>query len=172
VSRSRSFAARPPFPGKRATWPAPGSVVTRLDVRDPVGSVASVHAIDRLVHHPGSSARRRPKKGGPDHAIGRSRGGLSTKIHAVVDQDGLPVRLLISPGQTSDMRAVLQLLEGLPTPATVVADRGYDSNAVLDLIARSGAGPAFRVARGVLCGEPSIRPFIASATSSSASSAN
>jgi hypothetical protein len=33
------------------------------------------------------------------------------------------------------------LLAGLPTPATVVADRGYDSNAVLDLIASSGAQP-------------------------------
>ena len=52
------------------------------------------------------------------------------------------MRLLISPGQASDMCAVPQLLEGLPTPTTVVADRGYDSNAVLDLIARSGARPS------------------------------
>jgi transposase len=54
----------------------------------------------------------------------------------------LPVRLLISPGQASDMAAVPALLEGLPVPAAVVADRGYDSNAVLDLITRSGAQPA------------------------------
>ena len=39
------------------------------------------------------------------------------------------------------MQAVPRLLEGLPTASTVVADRGYDSNAVLDLIARSGAKP-------------------------------
>jgi transposase len=39
------------------------------------------------------------------------------------------------------MCAVPQLLAGLPTPITVVADRGYDSNAVLDLISRSGALP-------------------------------
>lgn len=37
------------------------------------------------------------------------------------------------------MSAVPQLLAGLPTSAMVVADRGYDSNAVLDLITRSGA---------------------------------
>jgi transposase len=37
------------------------------------------------------------------------------------------------------MAAVPDLLAGLPTPAAVVADRGYDSNAVLDLIARAGA---------------------------------
>jgi transposase len=53
----------------------------------------------------------------------------------------LPVRLLISPGQASDMGAVPELLAGLPTPTTVVADRGYDSNAVIELIARSGAQP-------------------------------
>jgi len=49
------------------------------------------------------------------------------------------VRLLLSPGQASDMGAVPQLLDGLPIPAAVVADRGYDSNAVLELISRSGA---------------------------------
>jgi len=111
------------------------------DIRNTGGSVTAVYAVDRLLDHPGSPARRGWKKGGPDHAIGRSRGGLSTKIHAVVDQDGLPVRLLISPGQASDMQAVPQLLAGLPIPRTVVGDRGYDSNAVLDLIARSGAKP-------------------------------
>ena len=78
------------------------------------GPVAAVDAADRQLHHPGPPARRRWKKGGPDHAIGRSRGGLSTKIHAVVDQDGLPVRLLISPGQASDMGAVPELLAGSP----------------------------------------------------------
>jgi transposase len=52
------------------------------------------------------------------------------------------VRLLLSPGQASDMTAVPDLLAGLPTPRTVVADRGYDSNAVIELIRRSGAEPA------------------------------
>ncbi len=52
------------------------------------------------------------------------------------------MRLLLSPGQASDMTAVPQLLAGLPIPATVVADRGYDSNAVIDLIRRSGAEPS------------------------------
>jgi transposase len=60
----------------------------------------------------------------------------------VVDQDGLPVRIILTPGQASDMAAVPELLAGLPVPATVVADRGYDSNAVLDLIRRSGAEPS------------------------------
>lgn len=53
----------------------------------------------------------------------------------------MPVRVLLSAGQASDMAAVPALLQGLPVPLTVLADRGYDSNAVLDLIARSGAQP-------------------------------
>jgi transposase len=60
-------------------------------------------------------------------------------IPLVVDEQGLPVTLLLSAGQASDMAAVPDLLAGRPTPAAVVADRGYDSNAVIDLIVRSGA---------------------------------
>ena len=52
------------------------------------------------------------------------------------------MRIILTPGQTSDMTAVPELLAGLPVPTTVVADRGYDSNAVLDLIRRSGATPS------------------------------
>ena len=52
------------------------------------------------------------------------------------------MRLLLSAGQASDMAAVPRLLAGLPTPLTVLADRGYDSNAILQLIARSGAKPS------------------------------
>jgi transposase len=56
----------------------------------------------------------------------------------VVDQDGLPVRLLITPGQSSDKTAVPDLLKGLPAACALVADRGYDSRAILDLVARAG----------------------------------
>ena len=51
------------------------------------------------------------------------------------------MRIVLSAGQASDMGAVPELLEGLPTPLTVVADRGYDFNAVIERIARSGAEP-------------------------------
>ena len=49
---------------------------------------------------------------------------------------------MLTPGQSSDMTAVPELLAGLPIPTTVVADRGYDSNAVIDLIRKSGAEPS------------------------------
>lgn len=58
---------------------------------------------------------------------------MSTKIHAVVDQDGLPVRLVLSPGQASDKTVAPLLIDGLP-PAPLVADRGYDSRSLVDLV--------------------------------------
>jgi IS5 family transposase len=87
-----------------------------------------------------SSIIRGAKKGGEDHAIGRSRGGLSTKINAVVDENGLPVRLMLTAGQAHDLRAAPQLLAGLRC-RHVVADRGYDADALLALIRAAGAKP-------------------------------
>ncbi len=52
------------------------------------------------------------------------------------------MRIILSAGQSSDMTAVPELLAGVPNPATVIADKGYDSNAVLDLIRASGAVPS------------------------------
>jgi len=48
---------------------------------------------------------------------------LSTKIHAVVDRHGLPVRLLLTPGQASDKTTFPQLIEGLSLARDVVAAR-------------------------------------------------
>ena len=67
---------------------------------------------------------------GEDHAIRRSRGGLRTKINAVVNENGLPVRLMPTAGQAHDLRAALQLLAGLKCRRGI-ADRGYDADAFL-----------------------------------------
>ena len=68
----------------------------------------------------------------------RQRGGLSTKIHAVVDEQGLPVRLLLSAGQASDKTVAPSLIEALPPAKAFIADRGYDSRALVDLIGTRG----------------------------------
>jgi transposase len=56
----------------------------------------------------------------------------------MVDARGLPLAITLSPGQASDKAAVAALLEAHPAPGDVVADRGYDARAVLDLIAAHG----------------------------------
>ncbi|HMB77234.1 MAG TPA: IS5 family transposase, partial [Kiloniellaceae bacterium] len=71
--------------------------------------------------------------------MGRSRGGLSTKIHVVVDAHGLPVRFVLTPGQASDKTTTPELLDGLPLAGDVVADRGYSAQAIIDLIEARGA---------------------------------
>lgn len=63
---------------------------------------------------------------------------MSTKIHAVVDQDGLPVRLHLAPGQASDKTTGPILPDARP-PGTVVADRGHDSLALVGRVAARGA---------------------------------
>jgi transposase len=62
--------------------------------------------------------------------LGRSRGGLTTKIHALVDKQGRPIRLKLTAGQTSDIAMAPVMLTDLPNGAMLLADKGYDANAL------------------------------------------
>lgn len=73
-----------------------------------------------------------------EHALGRSRGGFSTKIHVVVDGLGNPLRILLTPGQTHDSTQATALLEDLHFER-VIADRGYAGRNVVELVEASGA---------------------------------
>ncbi len=68
----------------------------------------------------------------------KSRGGLTTKIHAAVGALGNPVRLLLTPGQASEYGQAKALLAGF-TPGQVLADNGYDSDGFVQRIQRVGA---------------------------------
>ena len=70
--------------------------------------------------------------------MGRSRGGLSTKIHVVADAQGRPVRFSLTGGQKADVSQAIPLLTGLEAGA-VIADKGYESNRVLAFIRNQGA---------------------------------
>ena len=71
--------------------------------------------------------------------MGRSRGGLTAKIHAVVDADGLPIALKLTAGQAHDGRSAEGMLESLGTGDILLADRGYDSDTLRDQMAARGA---------------------------------
>lgn len=60
--------------------------------------------------------------------MGRSRGGLTTKIHALVDANGLPVALKLTEGQAHDGRSAADMLQGLGAGQILIADRAYDSD--------------------------------------------
>ena len=80
------------------------------------------------------------KKGADnDQAIGRSRGGLTTKVHAAVDEKGRPVKLLLSRGNLNDITLAPRLVDGLTlAKCFVLADKGYDSSDFVQLIEDSG----------------------------------
>lgn len=85
--------------------------------------------------------RRWRKKGEPeepeDHALGRSRGGFSTKIHLVGDANGVPIHFELSAGQAHENTTLEDLLNGVdqelktgagelvPWPEAIAGDKGY-----------------------------------------------
>lgn len=83
------------------------------------------------------------KKGLPagepeDHALGRSRGGFSTKLHLVTDRNGIPLGAMLTAGQKLEMHACQPLLESVAVPRArggrkrrkpraFVGDKGYNA---------------------------------------------
>ncbi|MBW8733487.1 MAG: IS5 family transposase [Asticcacaulis sp.] len=96
-------------------------------------------AIDAtVIRAQAQAAGARGKKGGVQaQALGRSRGGFGTKIHAVVDALGLPVRFMLGPGQQNDMAPACDLIRGL-SARQVLADRAYDADSLCELIVEQG----------------------------------
>ena len=71
--------------------------------------------------------------------MGRSRGGLTTKIHALVDANGLPIGLKLSEGQAHDGRSAADMLDGIAEDQILLADSGYDSDALRQSLQARGA---------------------------------
>jgi transposase len=71
--------------------------------------------------------------------MGRSRGGLTTKIHALVDANGLPIALKLTEGQAHDGRSAADMLGRVGGGQILLADRAYDSDALREALAERGA---------------------------------
>ena len=84
--------------------------------------------------------RRGLKKNGgqEEQALGRSRGGFSTKIHASVDALGNPLRFRLTGGERHDSTQAAALIEDCPAEA-IIADKAYDSDGLLIVIKEQGA---------------------------------
>ncbi len=68
--------------------------------------------------------------------MGRSRGGLTTKLHVVTDGTGMPFRLRLTSGNTADCTQAKSLLNGQKATA-VLADKGYDTDAIVRFVTRN-----------------------------------
>jgi transposase len=78
------------------------------------------------------------QKSGEDQAIGRSRGGLSTKIHALVDALGNPIDFVLTGGDAHDLVGADHLLPAMEAD-TLIADKAFDADArVLEPLAVVG----------------------------------
>ncbi len=88
-------------------------------------SLAMIDATHHKAHRTASSLRG--QKGGK-RLIGRTKGGLNSKLHALADALGRPVRLFLTTGQTSDDIGARALLDAVPATPAMLADRGYDAD--------------------------------------------
>jgi len=74
--------------------------------------------------------------GARKQAIGRSRRGPSTKIHALADALGNPYALMLTAGQDHDLACAEPLLEHA-NPGAIIADKAYEADALIDKLARN-----------------------------------
>jgi transposase len=81
----------------------------------------------------------RHKKGTQEtEALGRSRGGFTTKLHARCDARGLPLGFVLTPGQTHDVQGFAPLFRMIGDKIEAfLADRGYDADAIREEIAKA-----------------------------------
>lgn len=78
-------------------------------------------------------------KNDPRRCLGRFRGGLGTKIHALTNQDGLPIRFELTPGQAHNAPPCKRLLDALQSGQRVLADKAYDVDWIREMIWEQGA---------------------------------
>ncbi|WP_156139715.1 IS5 family transposase [Sphingomonas sp. 35-24ZXX] len=76
------------------------------------------------------------------NAIGISRGGRTTKIHALVDVIGRSLCLVLTPGSTSDVKGADLLIGESVGMKRVIADRSYDANRITAALREQGTTPA------------------------------
>ena len=118
-----------------------------------------------------SFGERRAQRGAQNQAIGRSRGGRTTKIHALVDEEGRPHAFLLTGGNIADIKGAASLLASIGPSEQLSATRATtriicassSKNA-----ARRQSSPTSSIASASF---PSMANFIVCATSSSGPSA-
>ncbi|MEZ4528383.1 MAG: IS5 family transposase [Desulfobacterales bacterium] len=134
----RSGAQRGPLPAEHGLWNSvcrPFSRRSGKGVRERLFSFCSGDPDMEFLRPDSTAVRAHPcaagavkKHGGQEkQALGRSRGGFSTKVHTSPDGLGNPLRFILTPGQSRDIAQPEALTSGFQ-PGAVGADKGYDSD--------------------------------------------
>ncbi|WP_412566613.1 IS5 family transposase [Streptomyces chartreusis] len=138
-------------------WAADGTwekvftaLLTQADAEGDLDWVVAVDSTIVRAHQHAAGARQKGPRSASrnDHALGRSRGGLTTKIHLASDGRCRPLAFHITPGQAGDAPAFTQVMArllvprpiGRPrvTPEVVLADKAYSSRAIRTHLRRRG----------------------------------
>jgi transposase len=127
-------------------WSRRGFWLKLLDALVDAGAVTKNTAIDSTYVHrqhlrQGAAGRVRCKKGRSAQAIGRSRGGWTTKVHALTDIIGRPYALMLTAGNVSDVKAAPALLKQTGRMRYLLADKGYDADQLRRSLRDAGAVP-------------------------------
>lgn len=132
------------------TWERVFTVL--LAQADADGDLEGVVAVDstivRVHQHAAGARKRGPAREPGDHAIGRSRGGLTTKIHLAADGNCRPLAFVLTAGQAGDAPAFAEVMDrlrvprrrGRPStrPEVVLADKAYSARAIRDHLSKRG----------------------------------
>ncbi|MFE0874443.1 IS5 family transposase [Streptomyces smyrnaeus] len=149
-----------------ARWEADGTwarLLEQVQVHDDsVGAVEWTVSVDSTVsraHQHAAGARKKgaaagdeledPARAAARQALGRSRGGLTTKVHLAADGRGLPLAVVVTPGNVNDSTVFDAVMDGMRVPRTgagrprrrpdaVIADKAYSSRAIRQALRRRG----------------------------------
>lgn len=117
--------------GRLRSWAKAGVCGRLFDLlrsREPDVEWQALDATIVRVHQHAAGA-----SGGGDEAIGRSKGGLTTKIHALCDAHGNPTKILLTPGQAHDVTRGVELVRATEVGCeALLGDKAYDAAAVRD----------------------------------------
>lgn len=116
-------------------WSKTGLWAAVLDILagKATGKCCFLDATHIKVHQDGSN----PSGGQQNQAIGRTKGGLNSKVSALVDGSGKALQLTLAPGQRADIKAASEIV--LPEQSHLVADKGYDSNTFREWLRAKGS---------------------------------
>ena len=81
------------------------------------------------------------QKGGRGRLIGRTKGGMNTKLHAICDSKGRPLNLFVTAGQVSDYIGAKALPSSLPDVGWLLGNRGYEADWFRDTLKDKGIHP-------------------------------
>lgn len=113
-------------------------IMTGLAAEAPDNKTISIDATYLKAHRTASSLGLKRGRG---RLIGPTKGGMNTKLHAVTDTSGRPIRLFITAGQVSDYTGAMALLSSFPNAEWLLADRGYDADWFREALSERGTRP-------------------------------